>query len=162
MKPSMVVLPGHGTGVSALTLPDWSTASAETAFIVEPGGKRPVSARAPWASAGSFCATARMSPVDGWMATRIAGCVTGSTASSAAAWTARDSAMVTALAGSGALECSSSTSVPCASTVLIRKPALPAMSFSTSLRTAGSTWVAKLRLGASNDVCELNRTPGSS
>nr|BFF03411.1 hypothetical protein GCM10020241_50860 [Streptoalloteichus tenebrarius] len=96
------------------------------------------------------------------MATTIACCGTVSTASSAADCTARLRPVVTAAASSGCCSCSVSTSAPAALSETTRHPARPATWSSTARRTAGSTWEANARSGASRRVSVVNRTPGSS
>ena len=83
-RPPITVSPGHATGVSAESPACSTPASAVTILNVEPGGKRPVRASAPAASAAPFWATASSCPVDGCTTTSIACCGIGSTASSAA------------------------------------------------------------------------------
>src|SRR5439155_25885977 len=93
----MVILPGQGSTVSGPT-PFCSAAVAVAILNVEPGGYIPFNA-AGLSPAAEFCATARISPVDGWIATRIAPFGALSTAACAAAWTGRLSVVVNGLAG---------------------------------------------------------------
>ena len=121
-RPPMTVWPGQATGGVGPQPGLLDAASAVTILNVEPGGKRPVSASAPAASAGPFWATASRFPVDGWTATSIACCGSGSTASSAAACRARSSATVTVLPGFGASSASVATVPPAASTTATDQP----------------------------------------
>ena len=72
-RPSTTVVPGHATGVSGVTAPAESSAVAVIVFMLDPGGKWPVSALP--ASAAAFEETARISPVPGRTTTRWVGSV---------------------------------------------------------------------------------------
>src|SRR4051812_25653970 len=71
VRPSTVVVPGHGTGVVGVSLPAASRAVAVIVFMLEPGGNRPDSALPELAA--SFEETARISPVPGRTTTRCVG-----------------------------------------------------------------------------------------
>ncbi len=72
-RESTIHWPGQSTSVVGVISLRSMAALAVTILNVEPGGYCPVSASGPWASAAAFCATVRISPVLGWMATSTAG-----------------------------------------------------------------------------------------
>ena len=161
-RPPITVSPGHATGVSAESPACSTPASAVTILNVEPGGKRPVRASAPAASAAPFWATASSCPVDGCTATSIACCGIGSTASSAAVWTARSSVTAAVVPGFGASSTSVATVPPPASTAATDQPGTPSSCAASAVRTAGRTWRANPASGASSRSEVVNRTPGRS
>ena len=69
VRPETLIDAGHGTISSGPTTPDSSAAAVVTTLNVEPGGNLPCMDTGPCASAAEFWATARMPPVDGWIAT---------------------------------------------------------------------------------------------
>src|ERR1700754_4871123 len=139
MRSPITVVPGHATGVVAATPSSVIAAVAVTTLNVEPGGYRPLSASGPSASAAGFCATASKSPVDAEIATSIACCATGSTASSAAACTARSIPTVTVLPECGGSSTSVRTALPVLSTTTTDQPGTPSNSSAISVRTPVST-----------------------
>ena len=87
VRPETVIEAGHGTISSGPTAPDCNAAAVVTTLNVEPGGKRPSSDTGPCWSAAEFCATARIPPVEGWIATIDAASPVPATASAAACCT---------------------------------------------------------------------------
>src|ERR1043165_6488000 len=94
----MVATLGQGSTVSTSAAPASMIAVAVAILNVEPGGNRPCSATGE-SPAALFCATARMSPVDGCSATSIVGRCWVSTAVCAACCTGLLTVDVRALAG---------------------------------------------------------------
>src|SRR4051794_4088441 len=80
-RPSTVVVAGQGTGVSGVSTPADSSAVDVITFMLEPGGKCPLSAFP--ASAAALEDTARISPVPGRTTTTWVGRVCVAAAASA-------------------------------------------------------------------------------
>jgi hypothetical protein len=106
--------------------PARSSASEDTILKVDPGAARPVVAIAPVAV--GLLAAATTSPVEGRIATRVAGTVDPARASSAASWASRSRVTVSDLPGIGSCEKSvRETAVPLLVPVaLIFMPGVPA------------------------------------
>lgn len=100
---------------------------------MEPGGYWPVSATAPCASAGAFCATASTSPLEGRSATIIAAWGTGSTAPSAARCTRSLSVECTAGTGRAGTSCSVRTTAPLKSLRVTTRQPVPAWIWSSTV-----------------------------
>ena len=115
------VTPGQGTAVAGVSPAPSMPAVAVTILKIEPGGYWPDIAMVPWGSAAAFCATSRISPVDGWMATITAG-GDGATAASAACCIAESSVRVTFRPGTAGCSANVVISAPVVSTVAIRQP----------------------------------------
>ena len=111
-------------------------------------------------SAEVFCATARISPVDGLIATIIAFLPTMSTASCAAFCTARSRLIVTEGAGAPGTSLSTSTSAPFWFTLTIRQPASPSSWSMTDVLTWLTMAGAKPSSVGSRSGCGVTTTPG--
>lgn len=121
-----------------------STAAPAVIILnVDPGGKSPLVAGRPSASAPPFCAIARISPVDGLITTIIALPPRVSTACWAAFCTARSMVSDTDGAGDPSTSCSTSTSTPFWLTLTTRQPAWPSSWSITAFFTAATTAGAK-------------------
>ena len=68
----MSIVPGQPSRVLGVAMSRSMAAPAVMILNVDPGGYRPVVATGPSLSAAAFCATARISPVDGLITTIIA------------------------------------------------------------------------------------------
>src|ERR1700736_2231777 len=95
----MSITPGQARSVFGVAMSRSMAAPAVMILKVEPGGYRPVVASGPSLLAGAFCATARISPVDGLIATIIAFLPVVLTAFCAAFCTVRSRLMLTEGAG---------------------------------------------------------------
>ena len=137
-------------------------APAVTILNVEPGGYRPMVAIGPSASAAAFCATARISPVDGLIATIIAFLPVKLTEFCAAFCTARSRLMVTDGEGLPGTSLSTSTSTPFWLTLTTRQPACPSSSSTTALRTSSTIAGAKRSSVGSIAACGVTTTPGTA
>ncbi|VBA55900.1 hypothetical protein LAUMK41_01898 [Mycobacterium attenuatum] len=138
-----------------------TAAPAVTILNVDPGGYRPVVAIGPSALAPTFCAIARISPVDGLITTIIALPPRASTARWAAFCTVRSNVIVIDGAGDGSTSCSTATSTPFWLTLTTRQPACPSSwsitAFFTSVMTIGAKWSSV----GSRSACGVTTTPGS-
>src|ERR1700752_5106422 len=68
----MSITPGQASNVLGVAMSLSMAAPAVMILNVDPGGYRPVVASGPSLSAAAFCASARISPVDGLITTIIA------------------------------------------------------------------------------------------
>ena len=118
-------------------------------------------ASGPCASAAGFCATARISPVDGLIATIIACLPVVLTAFWAAFCTARSRLIVTDGAGSPGTSLSTSTSTPFWLTLTTRQPAWPSSSSTTAFLTSPMMAGANVSSVGSSSACAVITTPGS-
>ena len=118
-------------------------------------------AAGPSASAAAFCATARMSPVDGLITTSIALRPWVSTACWAAFCTGRSSVIDIDGAGCGATSLRMSTSAPFWLTLTTRQPASPSSWSITAFLTWPMMAGAKRSSVGSRSACGVTTTPGS-
>src|SRR6185295_7919942 len=91
----MSSVPGQPSNVLGVAISRSMAAPAVMILNVDPGGYRPVVAIGPSVLAEPFCATARISPVDGLITTIIAFLPVVLTAPCAASCTARSRLMLT-------------------------------------------------------------------
>ena len=151
---------GRRAACSGVAMSRSMAAPAVMILNVDPGGYRPVVASGPSLSAAAFCATARISPVDGLITTIIAFLPVVLTAFCAAFCTARSRLMVTEGAGAPGTSLSTSTSAPFWLTLTTRQPASP----SSSSTTAFLTWLtmsgANESSVGSSSACGVMTTPG--
>src|SRR5215207_10588564 len=95
----MSIVPGQARSVLGVAMSRSMAAPAVMILNVDPGGYKPVVASGPSLSAAAFCATARISPVDGLITTIIAFLPVVLTAFCAAFCTDRSRLIVTDGAG---------------------------------------------------------------
>ena len=116
----------------------------------------------PSRSAASFCATARISPVEGRITTIIACLPVMSTAFCAASCTDRSRLILTDGAGSPCTSCSTSTSAPFWLTVTTRQPGVPSRSSATVFLISLIKVGAKSSSVGTISGCGVMTTPGSA
>src|SRR3954453_15983429 len=122
-RPSTVVVPGQGTGLSGGGAPALSSAVAVMVFMLEPGGNCPD--RAPAGLAASLELTASTSPVPGRTTTRWVASGWPATAASAAFCSAGTSGVWTGVPATGSTVASSRPVSPVDSSVLTTETVKP-------------------------------------
>src|SRR3974390_2060908 len=123
------MLGGHVAGLEVVE--PCSSRSADVITLkVDPGGYAPVKASLTCSVSG-WLTDARTSPVDAWIATRSAGCVSALRADSAACWIGGSMVVCTALPGWSETRLRMVTVLPDRSVTAAGRPGAPASWFST-------------------------------